>query len=104
MVAMANEHHSPGPWRWEGQGLSVIDADGRCVLTVSWLKGAADLRAVIEVPAMIELLRSAEWRGSAGRCPWCDQWSAVPGKVEGGHTPVCKLAALLARIDGGGNG
>jgi hypothetical protein len=58
---------------------------------------------VADRDAMLALLRRAEWSGSAGRCPWCNEWPET-GPTDGlgnpthvGHADDCALAAILAR-------
>lgn len=57
--------------------------------------------AINAAPAMLEMLRSIEWAGSAGRCPHCQRWPET-GPTDGlgnptheGHAKDCALAALI---------
>lgn len=39
---------------------------------------------------IVDLIRAVEWKGSGGRCPWCEEWPAIPDKdVPDGHAEDC---------------
>lgn len=107
---MANEAHSPAPWKWNPPMRVVMDAidDDVCRLHVGTKRSdemvAANARLIAAAPTTkqqrdeaVALLRELQWVRilSADRCPSCNGV-----RFENGHHGDCKLAALLARIDG----
>lgn len=99
--------HSPGPWRWAGFALYGNDGDatGFCFDVPSEAyteESKSNFRLIAAAPEMLELLRDLEWSGEEGSCPSCHSEGVSPVGFPANrpHRPDCKLAALLARIDG----
>jgi len=111
---------SPGPWRWVDDPESsfhecLVDSNGAGI-PWEWLKPRILLWA-----EMASLLRELEWAGNeaVSTCPECGQRAPyqvevdakpIPDRPEfviagtgrmvkrGGHTPDCRLAALLVQL------
>jgi hypothetical protein len=62
----------------------------------------ADLRSLLR--EALEELRRLEWYDHYGlendRCLVCKGWSLTSDEEKLGHKPDCRLAALLAKLDG----
>lgn len=65
---------------------------------------AETTRLRLDLAKAVRLLRMAEWSGSAGRCPWCNEWPTV-GQTDGlgnethdGHAEDCQHVAFLAHV------
>lgn len=97
---------SPGPWRWNSEG-ELVSADGTIISPPNSMRFHPEGEAIAAVPEMVELLRSLEWHLESGyeywACPSCEGCrDAKDAGDDGvpGHRPDCKLASLLARIEG----
>lgn len=97
---------SLGPWKIAyGSGTYVVDSRGDPLATLHLRADRAKNAALIAAaPEMLALLRDLEWAGndcgssadgdslSFAACPDCG------AQRDSGHSPGCKLAAMLARL------
>lgn len=87
---------SPGPWRWEEDGIEAHLSDST---GASFLRSDGDIKSdnatlIAAAPEMREMLLSLE-EGDDDLCPWCHHNVRSDGE---GHLDVCGLALLLERI------
>jgi hypothetical protein len=71
----------------------VSDIDAKAAAVANFLNEYRERAEAVEAErdALLNLVRNAEWSGSAGRCPWCQEWPAVPAKdFPGGHAADCQ--------------
>lgn len=111
--------HTPGPWHAFQTADStrhlVVQGDGSrpnepIIATVIGHTAslhaaeASNARLIAAAPELLEVLLAVEWSGteeteigdSVGACPWCGNAQADD------HTAACKLAAAIAKAEGGG--
>lgn len=111
--------HSPGPWRWtRGRReltRNTTDEEKRVLAKTTaftaWadtpildigqiIPTEADAALIQRSPEMAEMLRELEWQENPAyetfHCPACDGFK--PPGIATGHTPDCRLAALLREL------
>jgi hypothetical protein len=99
--------HSPGPWRWAGDGLFSESAGWLGVEHPHEEISEADAALIAAAPELLAMLRELEWGGESehwqgvSACLFCrgdEPGERHPGG-EAGHKPDCRLSALLRRCE-----
>jgi hypothetical protein len=97
--------HTKGPWEIES-----LHTDGRCEISVGGLAGAEDVYVascyrddapvIAAAPEMYALLKEIEWTGHNVHLSLVDLCPVCENHVQCGHSPDCKLAAVLKAVEG----